>query len=103
MGLFEGKKGLILGVANDHSIAWYITVFNTGLANVGDIKVTDENGTLGCVASVPPFSLDAGALQSAIHHGSQTRTAHKPTRRGATAEENLPQGRFGSAMPQIIQ
>src|SRR5881296_2128406 len=27
------------------------------------------------------FSLDASALQSAIHHGSQTRTAHKPTRR----------------------
>lgn len=24
MGLFEGKKGLIIGVANDHSIAWYI-------------------------------------------------------------------------------
>ena len=24
MGLLEGKKGLILGVANDHSIAWGI-------------------------------------------------------------------------------
>src|SRR6185312_8491922 len=24
MGLFTGKKGLILGVANDHSIAWAI-------------------------------------------------------------------------------
>lgn len=24
MGLFEGKKGIILGVANDHSIAWAI-------------------------------------------------------------------------------
>ncbi|MEM9409576.1 MAG: enoyl-[acyl-carrier-protein] reductase FabI, partial [Planctomycetota bacterium] len=24
MGLFEGKKGLILGVANDRSIAWSI-------------------------------------------------------------------------------
>ncbi|MCE9551998.1 MAG: enoyl-ACP reductase [Planctomycetes bacterium] len=24
MGMFEGKKGLILGVANDHSIAWAI-------------------------------------------------------------------------------
>ena len=24
MGLFDGKKGLILGVANDHSIAWAI-------------------------------------------------------------------------------
>ncbi len=27
MGLFEGKKGLILGVANDRSIAWYIAKF----------------------------------------------------------------------------
>ncbi|HMQ33294.1 MAG TPA: SDR family oxidoreductase, partial [Chloroflexaceae bacterium] len=24
MGLLDGKKGLILGVANDHSIAWGI-------------------------------------------------------------------------------
>ena len=24
MGLFDGKKGLILGVANDHSLAWAI-------------------------------------------------------------------------------
>ena len=24
MGCFDGKKGLILGVANDHSIAWAI-------------------------------------------------------------------------------
>jgi len=27
MGLFEGKKGLIVGVANDHSIAWAIAEF----------------------------------------------------------------------------
>ena len=27
MGIFDGKKGLILGVANDHSIAWYIAKF----------------------------------------------------------------------------
>lgn len=25
MGLFEGKKGLVFGIANDHSIAWAIT------------------------------------------------------------------------------
>lgn len=32
MGMFEGKKGLILGVANDHSIAWHIakTVMDQG-------------------------------------------------------------------------
>lgn len=27
MGLFDGKKGLVLGVANDHSIAWAIAQF----------------------------------------------------------------------------
>jgi enoyl-[acyl-carrier protein] reductase I len=27
MGMFDGKKGLILGVANDRSIAWYIAKF----------------------------------------------------------------------------
>ena len=25
MGMFSGKKGLIFGIANDHSIAWAIT------------------------------------------------------------------------------
>ena len=25
MGLFTGKKGLVFGIANDHSIAWAIT------------------------------------------------------------------------------
>jgi enoyl-[acyl-carrier protein] reductase I len=32
MGMFDGKKGLILGVANDHSIAWHIakTVMDEG-------------------------------------------------------------------------
>ena len=36
MGLFEGKKGLILGVANDHSIAWAIAKF-----------ILDEGGECG--------------------------------------------------------
>ncbi len=27
MGLFDGKKGIVLGVANDHSIAWAIAQF----------------------------------------------------------------------------
>lgn len=27
MGMFDGKKGLVLGVANDHSIAWAIAQF----------------------------------------------------------------------------
>ena len=36
MGLFEGKKGLILGIANDRSIAWYISKF-----------IMDEGGVCG--------------------------------------------------------
>lgn len=36
MGLFDGKKGLILGVANDHSIAWAIAK-----------QIMDEGGECG--------------------------------------------------------
>lgn len=36
MGLFDGKKGLILGVANDRSIAWYIAKF-----------IMEQGGTCG--------------------------------------------------------
>ena len=36
MGLFDGKKGLILGVANDHSIAWAIAQ-----------QIMDEGGVCG--------------------------------------------------------
>ena len=36
MGLFDGKRGLILGVANDHSIAWAIAQ-----------KIMDEGGLCG--------------------------------------------------------
>ena len=38
MGLFEGKKGLILGVANDHSIAWAIA--QVVMAEGGDCGFT---------------------------------------------------------------
>jgi enoyl-[acyl-carrier protein] reductase I len=38
MGLFDGKKGLILGVANDHSIAWAIAQFI--MAEGGDCGFT---------------------------------------------------------------
>jgi len=36
MGMFDGKKGLILGVANDHSIAWAIAS-----------RIMDEGGECG--------------------------------------------------------
>ena len=37
MGLFDGKKGLVLGVANDRSIAWAIakTIMEEGGATFG--------------------------------------------------------------------
>jgi enoyl-[acyl-carrier protein] reductase I len=38
MGLFDGKKGLILGVANDHSIAWAIAQYI--MAEGGDCGFT---------------------------------------------------------------
>jgi enoyl-[acyl-carrier protein] reductase I len=38
MGLFDGKKGLILGVANDHSIAWAVAQFI--MAEGGDCGFT---------------------------------------------------------------
>ena len=36
MGLFDGKKGLVFGIANDHSIAWAITQ-----------KLDDEDAEMG--------------------------------------------------------
>lgn len=38
MGLFDGKKGLVLGVANDHSLAWAIAQFV--MAEGGDCGFT---------------------------------------------------------------
>lgn len=44
MGLFEGKKGLVVGIANDHSIAWAITeqLFKEG-AEIGFTHLPDKD------------------------------------------------------------
>lgn len=44
MGLFEGKKGLVVGIANDHSIAWAITqeLFSEG-AEIGFTHLPDKD------------------------------------------------------------
>ncbi|TWT55447.1 Enoyl-[acyl-carrier-protein] reductase [NADH] FabI [Thalassoglobus neptunius] len=44
MGLFEGKKGIVLGIANDHSIAWAITqqLFAEG-AEIGFTHLPDKD------------------------------------------------------------
>ncbi|MEZ5940371.1 MAG: enoyl-ACP reductase [Planctomycetaceae bacterium] len=43
MGLFDGKKGLVFGIANDHSIAWAITrnLFDEG-AEMGFTHLPDK-------------------------------------------------------------
>ena len=50
MGLFDGKKGLILGVANDHSIAWAIAQ-----------QVMAEGGRVRLYASARPARRRAAA------------------------------------------
>ena len=46
MGLFDGKKGLVLGVANDRSIAWAIA--KTIMEEGGEIGFTSgANSILG--------------------------------------------------------
>ena len=44
MGMFEGKKGLVFGIANDHSIAWAITekLFDEG-AEIGFTHLPDRD------------------------------------------------------------
>ena len=42
MGLFDGKKGLILGVANDHSIAWAIARKSWPAAGCGFTHLPDR-------------------------------------------------------------
>ncbi len=44
MGLFDGKKGLVVGIANDHSIAWAITqqLFKEG-AEIGFTHLPDKD------------------------------------------------------------
>jgi enoyl-[acyl-carrier protein] reductase I len=44
MGLFDGKKGLVFGIANDHSIAWAITqeLFAQG-ATIGFTHLPDKD------------------------------------------------------------
>lgn len=44
MGLFEGKKGMVFGIANDHSIAWAITekLFDEG-AEMGFTHLPDKD------------------------------------------------------------
>ena len=44
MGLFDGKKGLVFGIANDHSIAWAITQqLNQEGAQIGFTHLPDKD------------------------------------------------------------
>ena len=42
MSLLEGKKGLIVGVANDHSIAWGISKKLSEWSELGILKANGE-------------------------------------------------------------
>jgi enoyl-[acyl-carrier protein] reductase I len=47
MGLFTGKKGLIFGIANDHSIAWAITeCLHKEGAEMGFTHLPDKDPTM---------------------------------------------------------
>ncbi len=54
-------NNVTLSDQNTHTIVWYLTVINTGVANLENVVVTDETLNLGCTVSVPAFSLDEGA------------------------------------------
>ena len=47
MGLFSGKKGLVFGIANDHSIAWAITeCLHKEGAEMGFTHLPDKDPTM---------------------------------------------------------
>ena len=47
MGLFSGKKGLVFGIANDHSIAWAITeCLHAEGAEIGFTHLPDKDPTM---------------------------------------------------------
>ena len=45
-GILSGKKGLIMGVANDHSIAWGIAKALADLAARMDRRISVQNGVI---------------------------------------------------------
>ena len=56
-GLMSGKRGLIMGVANDHSIAWGIA--KALAAEGGELAFTYQNDALG--KRVTPLAEELGA------------------------------------------
>ena len=76
MGLFDGKKGLILGVANDHSIAWAIAEFVMGEGAVcGFTHLPDRARRRTAAQSPPRGAADRRRAERQIPgaHGSQQR------------------------------
>ena len=61
MGMFDGKKGLVLGVANDRSIAWAIAK-----------TIMDEGGEIG-FTHLPDRPDDEKQKLSLIHISEPTR------------------------------
>jgi hypothetical protein len=52
---------VIISDHKPHTVVWYVTVTNSGLANLDMVQVTDLTANLGCAISLPAFRLDAGA------------------------------------------
>ena len=67
-GLMSGKRGLVMGVANDHSIAWGIA---KALAGEGaELAFTYQNDALG--KRVAPLAEELGAADVSIAATSRT-------------------------------
>ncbi len=73
-GLMRGKRGLVMGVANDHSIAWGIA---KKLADEGaELAFTYQGDALG--KRVRPLA-DLGRLEDPLAH-AKSRTLHRSMR-----------------------
>ena len=82
MGLFDGKKGLILGVANDHSIAWAIAqqiMAEGGVCGFSHLpdRPDDERQRNRRRVSHADRSLPAGQVPGAARRVARTRTSRQ--------------------------
>ncbi|MGE0478831.1 MAG: enoyl-ACP reductase [Phycisphaerae bacterium] len=82
MGLMQGKKGFIFGVANDHSLAWYIAealhregaqlAFNHLPNPKMERRVRQLAEPIGAKAIVPCDVTDDQQIQAAFHQARET-------------------------------
>ena len=89
---FQGKKGLILGVANDHSIAWAIAqqIMNAGgecgFTHLPDREDDERQRNRRRVVEPPARRNPAGdraAIGRHLHHSAQQKAAQHVDRQSA--------------------